>query len=56
MEMMKDHFSWQSTGKVFPKAPVWREKVSPVAIGVSNIITLRKMYDAERKELTVNIL
>ena len=39
-------------GKVlFPKAPVRNEK----AIGVPNRITMRKMLDAERKELTVNI-
>ena len=38
--------------KVFPKkAPVRNAK----AIGVSNRITMRKISDAERKELTVNI-
>ena len=39
-------------GKVFPKAPVRNEKV----IVVSNRITIRKMFDAGKKELTVNIL
>ena len=38
--------------KVFPKATVRNEKV----IRVPNRITMRKMFDAERKELTVNIL
>jgi hypothetical protein len=40
-------------GKVLPKAPV-RNLIG--IIGVSNRITIRKMFDAERKELTVNIL
>jgi hypothetical protein len=38
-------------GKVLPKAQVRNER----AIVVSNRITIRKI-DAERKELTVNIL
>ena len=50
--MIKNHFSWKSTGKVFPKAPVRNS----IAIGVFTRITIRKTFDAERKELTVNIL
>ena len=52
-----------STEKVFPKAPVRIEKAMAKTEGGggSNRITIRKMFDAERKELTdklspVNIL
>ena len=40
-------------GKVlFPKAPVR----NAIGIGNPNRITIRKRFDAERKELTVNVL
>ena len=39
-------------GKVFPKATVRNEKL----IGAPNKITMRKMFDAESKKLTLNIL
>jgi hypothetical protein len=42
-----------STGKVFPKAPVRIEKaMAKTGGGGSYKITIRKMFDAERKELT----
>ena len=47
---IKYHFSWKSMGKVFRKAPLVRNG------RLSSRITMRKMFDAERKELTVNIL
>ena len=48
-KLIKNHFSWKSTGKVFPNAPV--------RMGTfSSRITMRKMFDAERKDLTVNTL
>ena len=45
-------------GKVFPKAPYRNEiaglseKTMKTKVGVPNRITIRKMFDAERKELT----
>ena len=39
--------------KVFPKAPVHIDKAMSVS---SNQKTIWKMFDAERKELTVDIL
>jgi hypothetical protein len=50
-----------STGNVFPKGPVRIEKAMKTKGGGSNRITIRRMFDAQRKELTdkwspVNIL
>jgi hypothetical protein len=45
---MKNHFSWKSTGKMFPQALTWGEE----GYGGSNRIRIRMMFDAERKELT----
>ena len=38
---------------MFPKAPDWND--SEKAIGVTNRITIRKMFHAKKKRLTVNI-
>ena len=46
---IKNCFSWKSTRKVFPKAPFQNGRLS-------SRMTMRKMFDAKRKELTVNIL
>ena len=48
--MRKNQFTWKSMGKVFPKAPVGNATDNP------NRITIRKMFDAGRKEPTVKIL
>ena len=39
-------------GKVVPKGPVRNEKIIGIKRRGSNRITIRKMFDAERKELT----
>ena len=60
---MKNLFGWKSMRKVFNKAPVTASAIekATVKFGASNRITIRKMFDAERKELAdklseVNIL
>ena len=50
---MKNQFSWKSTGKVVPKDPVPTDRVRKW--GRSYRMTIRKMFDAERKELTDKI-
>jgi hypothetical protein len=53
-EYIENHFSWKSTGKVFPKGPVRSDKATvKIKRGGSNRITIsRKMFNAERKKLT----
>ena len=43
-KLVENHFSWKSTGKVFPKAPV-RNSI-PI---VSNRIAMRKVINAEKR-------